>query len=69
MNGVAATLTSWSAGITRRTAPPRAAFTNLQRGMSQGHPKDRAQQERILTATLALLEKGAPLDPVYLDES
>jgi hypothetical protein len=30
---------------------------------------DRAQQERVLTATLALLENDAPLEPVYLDET
>ncbi len=69
MAGVAAALTSWHAGITRRTAPPRATFTKLERGMSMGRPNDRAQQDRVLSATLALLEKDAPLDPVYLDES
>jgi hypothetical protein len=69
MAGVAATLTSWHAGITRRTAPPRATFTKLARGMSMGHPMDRTQQERVLTATLALLENDAPLEPVYLDET
>ena len=69
MAGVAATLTSWNPGITRRTAPPRATFTKLRSGMTLGHPHDLSQQERILTATLALLEEDAPLDPVYLDES
>jgi hypothetical protein len=69
LTGVPATLTSWSAGITRRTAPPRATFTKLQGGLTLGHPGDTDQHQRILMATLVLLEKDAPLAPVYLDES
>jgi hypothetical protein len=66
--GMATTLTSWNAGLTRRTRPPRATFTRLGRGATLGKPGDAAQQRRVLEATLALLAQDAPLDPVYLDE-
>jgi hypothetical protein len=66
--GIATTLTSWNAGLTRRTRPPRATFTKLGRGATLGMPGDAAQQRRVLEATLALLGEDAPLDPVYLDE-
>ena len=69
MAGVATTLTSWNAGVTRLTAPPRATFTRLPRGMSLGVPHESAQQRRILEATLALLALDAPVEPVLLDES
>ncbi|MGA9532286.1 MAG: hypothetical protein WBR18_06175 [Anaerolineales bacterium] len=68
MNGIASTLTSWNAGVTRLTAPPRATFTNLPRGSTLGHPGDKAQQRRVLTETLALLAQDAPVEPVRLDE-
>ena len=66
--GVATTLTSWNPGLTRRTKPPRATFTKLGRGATLGMPGDAAQQRRVLEATLALLARDAPLEPVYLDE-
>lgn len=66
--GVATTLTSWNAGRTRVTAPPRATFTRLNRGATIGQPRDAAQQRRILEATLALLAQDAPIKPVMLDE-
>ncbi len=66
---MAATLTSWRGGVTRLTMPPRATFTRLKRGSTLGEPGDAAQQRRVLAATLALLEKDAPLDPVNLDEA
>jgi hypothetical protein len=69
MEGVATTLTSWNAGVTRLTLPPRATFTHMPRGMSLGKPLDTAQQRRILEATLALLAEDAPLDPITLEES
>jgi hypothetical protein len=68
MAGIATTLTSWNAGITRLTAPPRATFTRLVRGATLGRPHDPAQQRRVLLATLALLASEAPLDPVDLNE-
>ena len=68
LNGIATTLTSWNAGMTRITAPPRATFTKLARGSTLGRPHDAAQQRRVLDATLALLAQDAPLAPVYLDE-
>lgn len=69
MNGIATTLTSWNAGVTRLTAPPRATFTRLARGATLGRPGDAAQQRRVLEATLALLAHDAPLEPVTLDET
>ncbi len=68
LNGIATTLTSWNAGVTRLTLPPRATFTQLKRGATLGAPGDPAQQRRVLLATLALLASDAPLDPVTLDE-
>ncbi len=68
MNGVATTLTSWNAGVTRLTAPPRATFTRMPRGMSLGTPHNPVQQRRILEATLSLLAQPAPIEPVILDE-
>lgn len=66
--GVATTLTSWNAGVTRLTMPPRATFTRLARGATLGRPGNSAQQRRVLAATLALLAQDAPLAPVQLDE-
>jgi hypothetical protein len=68
MNGVPSTLTSWNAGRTRITMPPRATFTRLKRGASLGKPGDVAQQRRVLEATLRLLAQDAPIEPVNLDE-
>lgn len=67
--GIATTITSWNAGRTRVTAPPRATFTKLNRGATIGAPHDTEQQLRILRATLGLLEQDAPLAPVRLDET
>ena len=69
MAGIATTLTSWTAGRTRVTMPPRATFTRLARGATMGQPHDHAQQRRVLDATLALLEQDAPIKPVMLRES
>jgi len=66
--GIPTTLTSWKAGIIRRTAPPRFTITDLKGGMTLGNPGDETQQERVLNATLALLEQDAPIEPVYLKE-
>ena len=51
LDGVATTLTSWNAGVTRLTMPPRAVFTRLARGATLGRPGDTAQQLRVLEAT------------------
>jgi hypothetical protein len=68
LQGIATTLTSWNAGVSRLTAPPRATFTRLARGATLGRPGDSAQQRRVLEATLALLALDAPIEPVTLDE-
>ena len=68
INGIPSTLTSWNAGRTRITMPPRATFTRLKRGASLGKPGDSVQQRRVLDATLALLAQDAPIEPVLLNE-
>ena len=68
LNGIAATLTSWSAGITKRIMPPRATYTRLARGATLGQPHDVEQQKRVLEATLALLAQDAPAEPIMLAE-
>ena len=68
LNRIATTFTSWSAGLALMTAPPRATATNTLPGCPLGAPGDEAQQRRILEATLALLEREAPVDVVQLDE-
>ena len=68
MSGIATTLTSWNAGVTRLTKPPRATFTRLARGAALGRPHDSAQQKRVLEATLGLLALDASLKPVILAE-
>jgi hypothetical protein len=69
MEGIATTLTTWNAGVTRLTAPPRGTFTKLARGATIGKPHDTAQQRRVLEATLALLALEAPVEMLRLDES
>lgn len=69
MEGIATTLTTWNAGVTRLTAPPRGTFTKLARGATVGKPHDTAQQRRVLEATLALLAQDAPVEIIRLDES
>jgi hypothetical protein len=67
--GIATVITTWNAGRTRVTAPPRATFTRLSRGATIGKPNDPDQQRRVLEATLALLAEDAPLKPVNRAES
>lgn len=69
MNGIATVLTSWNPKRTLPTNPPRATYTKLGRGATLGKPHDIAQQRRVLSATLALLARPAPLAPVMLDEA
>ena len=69
MEGIATTLTTWNAGVTRLTAPPRGTYSNLARGATLGMPHDDTQQRRVLETTLALLAKEAPVKLVKLDES
>lgn len=68
IEGIASVVTSWNAGRTRITAPPRATFSRLKRGATLGEPHKVAQQRRILEATLALLAEDTPLKPIYLEE-
>jgi hypothetical protein len=62
-------MTSWNSGLARLTAPPRVTVTKLMRGSPLGLPGDRAQQLRVLEATLGLLEQDAPVNIVYLEEN
>jgi len=56
-------------GITHRVLPPRAVYTRLNRGATLGAPGNADQQLRVLRATLALLERPAPQEPIRLGES
>lgn len=67
--GIPAAMTTWRDGVPRRAKVARVTFTKLPRGASLGAPHDEAQQRRVLEATLSLLEREAPLDPVVLDET
>ena len=66
LEGIATTLVSWNAGMTRPTKPPRALFTKTERGATLGAPHNAAQQRQILEMTLSLLAQDAPIDPVRL---
>jgi hypothetical protein len=68
MEGIATVVVAWNGGRIRLVNPPRAIITRLTRGLVFGHPGDQDQQTRVLTAALSLLERDAPLEPVYLKE-
>ena len=68
LEGIATVVVAWNGGRIRLVKPPRAIITDLSRGLVFGHPGDEGQQRRVLTAALSLLERAAPLEPVYLDE-
>lgn len=67
-SGIATTQSSWHSGRARAVKPPRVTLTKLKRGSTLGRPADRAQQLRVLEATLALLAQDAPLPIIELDE-
>lgn len=69
MDGIATVVVAWNGGRIRLVSVPRVAITRLGRGVSFGRPGDEAQQRRVLKAALALLERYAPLKPIYLEES
>ena len=69
VNEIAATLTTWNAGLLYLTAPPRATASRLKRGSTLGQPNDINQQRRVLKATLDLLAEDAPQKIVRLDET
>lgn len=69
VNNIATTLTTWDADMAYLTAPPRLTATYLPAGCPLGMPGDAAQQRRVLTATLKLLELNAPTGIVYLNET
>ncbi len=68
MNGIATVVVSWNAGLIRLVSPPRVVITQLARGMVFGQAGDVAQQRRVLNEALDLLERDAPLEPIYLNE-
>jgi hypothetical protein len=68
MERIATAVVGWNGGRLRLLSLPRTVITRLPRGVTFGRPGDQAQQCRTLEAALALLEKDAPLDPLYLDE-
>ncbi len=69
VNQIATTLTAWDADMAMLTAPPRLTASQLPAGSPMGMPGDRAQQLRVLSTTLKLLEINAPTGTIYLNES
>lgn len=69
MEGIATVVVGWNAGRLRLLALPRMVVTRLARGVVFGRPGDPVQQRRVLGVALAQLEKDAPLEPLYLDET
>ena len=69
IEGIATTVVAWNGGRLRLLSPPRMVVTRLLRGVVFGRPGDQAQQCRVLQAALAMLEKDAPVEPLYLDEA
>lgn len=68
VNNIAATMTTWDADMAYMSAPPRLTATYLPAGCPIGMPGDKAQQRRILKATLDLLEVHSPTGIIYLSE-
>jgi hypothetical protein len=66
VNGIASTITTNNAELTKLTAPPRATISALSSASLLGNPHDHDQQCQVLETTLALLEKNAPLDFVSI---
>ena len=69
MVGIATAVVGWNGGRLRLLSLPRTVVTRLPRGTAFGRPGDQEQQSRTLQAALALLEKDAPLEPLYLDQA
>jgi len=69
VNNIATTLTTWDPDMAYMCAPPRLTTTYLPAGSPLGLPNDTAQQRRVLTATLKLLELNSPTGIIYLNES
>ncbi len=67
--GVATTIATWNGDRTWMTKPPRVLFAKTTRGSTLGAPDNAAQQRRVIEATLALLERDPPLEPVILDDA
>ena len=69
MEGIATVIVAWNGGRVRLLAVPRLLNTRLTRGVVFGRPGDPAQQRRVLNRALSLLEKDAPLVPIYIEET
>lgn len=69
MSGIATVVVAWNGGRIRLVSVPRVVITRLERGLAFGWPGDEAQQRRVLGSALAMLERDAPIDPLYLAET
>jgi len=69
IEGIPTVIPAWRGGILKRLNAPRYTTNNLQRGMTLGKPFDSAQQLRIISETLAMLNYPATGIPKQLQES
>jgi hypothetical protein len=65
VRGVATVLIAWETEWVQRVAPPRAAIVEL--GAEDAGPQGSVRMREVVAAALGLLEKDAPLEPVYLN--
>lgn len=66
VNGIATTITTNNAELTKLTAPPRATISNFPSANLLGNPHELIQQRQVIETTLSLLEKNAPLEFVHI---
>jgi hypothetical protein len=65
--GYPTVMLSWDDKRLALVNPPRSAISGL-RGATVGQPGDAAGQRRVLELALGLLEREAPLEPLFLKE-
>lgn len=69
VNNVATTIASWSEDLSQLTAPPRVMNTGFPSGSTLGLPGDPVFQREVLIKTLSLLERDAPIEINFSDET
>ena len=69
IEGIATVTVAWNGGVMGKVSAPRVLITRLERGVAFGMPDDEQGQKDMLLATLKLLEKPAPMKPVFLTKA